>query len=189
MSLYAKEKVSAERYIEKNAKDFSFQSVILRFSTAFGCAPRMRFDLSINEFVRDIYMGKLLEVYDSETWRPYCHTKDFGELIKKILESDREYFGEIFNAGSDENNATKKMIVENIIKYIPKAKVKFVEGGFDKRNYKVDFTKVKEHFNFSPKWTIDRGIKEIVEKLKEGEFLSESENKNFYGNYFIRGKD
>lgn len=189
LSLYAQEKVNAEKYIIERANNFSYQSVILRFSTAFGCAPRMRFDLSVNEFVRDLFQESVLEVYDPDTWRPYCHVRDFGELIHLVINSKNEYFGEVFNAGSDKNNATKRMIIENIQKYLPNSQVKYVDGGFDKRNYKVDFSKVKKHFDFEIKWTIDKGIEELIYNLKNGFYTRNEEFKNFYGNYFLEGKE
>ena len=189
LSLYAKEKVNAERHIIKNSTSFDYQSIILRFSTAFGCAPRMRFDLSVNEFVKDIYEDKTLEIYDADTWRPYCHVRDFGELILRVILSSNIYKGEVFNAGSENNNATKRMIAEMIKKYLPNAKLKYVEGGFDKRNYKVNFEKVRDHFGFDVKWDIEAGIKELILNLQKGMYLNSGENKNEFGNYFLEGKN
>ncbi len=188
LSLYAEEKVNAEKYLIANSHEYNYQSIILRFSTAFGCAPRMRFDLSVNEFVRDIYNRKILDVYDADTWRPYCHVRDFALLISKVINSSEKYHGEVFNAGSDQNNSTKRMIIETILKYIPEGRVNYVEGGFDKRNYKVDFTKVKKHFNFETEWSVEMGIKEIIKNMQSG-FYNDLEDKNFFGNYFLRGKD
>jgi len=33
------------------------------------------------------------------------------------------------------------------------------EGGFDRRNYKVDFTRIRERLHFTPKYTVDDGIR------------------------------
>ena len=85
------------------------------------------------------------------------------------------------------NNSTKGLIIETILKIIPEGKVNFVEGGFDKRNYKVDFTKVKKHFNFITEWSIDRGIKELIANMENGLYKEDINNDNFYGNYFLRG--
>ena len=59
---------------KKNKVDYC--PTILRFATAFGLSPRMRFDLSLNEFVRDLYFGMDLDVFDENTWRPYCHVRE-----------------------------------------------------------------------------------------------------------------
>ena len=89
---------------------------ILRFATAFGLSPRMRFDLTVSEFTRDLAMGNDLMVYDAETWRPYCHVMDFSRLIQIVLDSPNHKVAfEVFNAGGDVNNATKQMIVNFLI--------------------------------------------------------------------------
>ena len=45
----------------------------------------MRFDLTLNEFTMELIKGNELEVYEPNTWRPYCHVSDFSEVISKIL--------------------------------------------------------------------------------------------------------
>ena len=65
----------------------------------------MRFDLTINEFVKTLYEKKDLEVYDSDTWRPYCHVNDFAKIIDIIFNSNKKRVNfSVFNAGSSENN-------------------------------------------------------------------------------------
>ena len=127
ISLYAKSKVKAEKYImnHKN-RSINTSATILRFATAFGVSNRMRFDLTVNEFVKDLEQKRELTVYDADTWRPYCHTKDFERLIKIIIEnnSNKTSF-EIFNAGSTDNNYTKQMIVDEITKFLPDAKIDY----------------------------------------------------------------
>ena len=49
-SLYAKQKVLAEKYILQFKKKTDTTVTILRFATAFGVSKRMRFDLTVNEF-------------------------------------------------------------------------------------------------------------------------------------------
>ena len=36
-------------------------------------APRMRFDLTVNEFTRDLWADRKLEVFGEQFWRPYVH--------------------------------------------------------------------------------------------------------------------
>ena len=88
ISLYAKSKVKFEKYLQKNKKSKT-KITILRFATAFGLSSRMRFDLTINEFVREIFLKNSLEVYESETWRPYCHVKDFALAIFKVIKTPK----------------------------------------------------------------------------------------------------
>ena len=77
--------------LKLNVKNIFFKlkfntPVILRFATAFGLSDRMRFDLTVNEFTRDLYYKKKLDIYDQKSWRPYCHVNDFSRIIRKVLE-------------------------------------------------------------------------------------------------------
>ncbi len=186
LSLYAKAKVSNEMYLLNKKDKVEYTGVVLRFATAFGLSPRMRFDLSISEFVRDIYIGEELLVYDEHTWRPYCHVRDFARLLELVLAAEKDKVNfEVFNAGGDMNNYTKKMIVDEILKQIPNGKVVYGENGSDPRNYKVSFEKVKKVLNFEPKYSVVEGIKELIEALETGLYQNSFENKDQYGNYTL----
>lgn len=186
LSLYAKSKVAAEERILGLKGQTQMNPTVLRFATAFGASPRMRFDLTVNEFTRDLAMGKELLVFDEHTWRPYCHVKDFARLIHIVLEADESKTSfEVFNAGGEENNATKQMIVDTIIKRLPNSKVAYKEHGTDPRNYRVDFTKVKEVLGFEPAYSIDDGVLEIIELMGQNVFSHVEAQKNFHGNYYI----
>lgn len=185
LSLYAKAKVQIEEYLMKLDKNGTLKPTILRFSTAFGLSPRMRFDLTVNEFTKEIVLGNELTVYDPNTWRPYCHTEDFAYLICDVISSDLSKTAfEIFNVGDNENNFTKQMIVDEILKFYPDGKVKYLQKGVDKRNYIVDFSKVNSILGFKPKYTIKKGIEELIEEINKNTFDFKSNNQ--FGNYTIK---
>lgn len=185
LSLYAKAKVQIEEYLMKLDKNGTLKPTILRFSTAFGLSPRMRFDLTVNEFTKEIVLGNELTVYDPNTWRPYCHTEDFAYLICDVISSDLSKTAfEIFNVGDNENNFTKQMIVDEILKFYPNGKVKYLQKGVDKRNYIVDFSKVNSILGFKPKYTIKKGIEELIEEINKNTFDFKSNNQ--FGNYTIK---
>jgi nucleoside-diphosphate-sugar epimerase len=189
LSLYSKSKVNAEKYILSLQGNTDMNPTILRFATAFGLSPRMRFDLTISEFTYQLALGNELVVYDADTWRPYCHVEDFACLIQKVIESPIEKVSfEVFNAGSDVNNATKKMIVDMIISEIPYGKVKYQDHGSDPRNYRVNFDKVRSTLDFEAKKTIKDGINELLEKINQHVFHNINDNINFFGNYEIKIK-
>jgi nucleoside-diphosphate-sugar epimerase len=186
LSLYAKAKVAMEQRILGARGALDFSPVVLRFATAFGVAPRMRFDLTVNEFIRELYLGKELVVYDANTWRPYCHVRDFARLIHRVLEFpvDQVAF-EVFNAGGDENNHTKQSIVDQVVKHLPNSKVSYKEFGTDPRNYRVDFRKVRERMLFVPHFDVPYGVVELLGALRAGFFSDHDLRRNFYGNYQV----
>mgnify|MGYP006074913301 FL=1 len=186
LSLYAEHKVEIEKYIMSLKGTTDYSPTILRFATAFGLSSRMRFDLSVNEFTYELANGKELIVYDENTWRPYCHVKDFSLLIEKVLDSnnDKTHF-EIFNAGSDINHATKKNIIDMINNYVPNTRVVYSKNGNDPRNYRVNFGKAREILSFNPNFSIKDGISELIKSINDKKFIDVDTNRNNYGNYVI----
>ncbi len=186
LSLYAKAKVANELFLLDKKDKVDYSGVVLRFSTAFGLSPRMRFDLSVSEFTRDLYVQKDLLVYDEHTWRPYCHVRDFARLLEIVVNSEKEKVAfEVFNAGGDVNNFTKKMIVDELLKHIPDGNVRYGDNGSDPRNYRVSFAKVKNILGFEPQYTVQYGVQELIEAFKIGMYNDSLENKDRYGNYTI----
>lgn len=61
-----------------------------------------------------------------------------------------------------------------------------LKKSLDKRNYVVDFSKVKNLLNFEPKYSIEYGINEILKNLK----LEKNKNLKYstFGNYKISNK-
>lgn len=64
VSLYAELKVKFEKYILNDIpKTDDFIPTALRFSTVYGLSPRMRSDLTVNEFTKGVAIGKELLIY------------------------------------------------------------------------------------------------------------------------------
>ena len=184
LSLYAKSKVKIEKVLLKKKKNL-FNPTIFRFATAFGLSDRMRYDLTINQFVLEMFVKKEIEIYDHKTWRPYCHLKDFARLLyKSFMVNNKIIDRQIFNVGSNENNFNKIQIANAIKKFV-NGKIKIVKESRDKRNYKVDFSKLEKKLKFKCKYNLDYGIRSILENLKKNK--KSNIQKNFLlGNYKVK---
>ena len=186
ISLYAKQKVKIEKFLLKNK--FKFSITILRFATAFGLSPRMRFDLTVNEFVKDSFLKKKLEIYEPNTYRPYCHIKDFCRIIYLVLKKNSvDLDKQVFNCGSNNNNYSKIQIARILKKKFKDLKIVINKNVKDKRNYKVDFGKIKKVLKFKSKYNLTYGVSEILnflKKNKNSKLYENINNKNF-GNYLI----
>ena len=188
LSLYAKSKVAAEQYLLSRQDNIDYSPTILRFATAFGLAPRMRFDLTLNEFTRELFIGNELLVFDAHTWRPYCHVRDFARLIARVLEypiADVRF--QIFNAGGDTNNHTKRGIVDLIRERLPDSRVVYGEKGDDPRNYRVSFEKVQTRLHFTPRWAVADGVDEIIWALSAHMLDDVYARRDYFGNYALPG--
>ncbi len=87
MSLYAEQKVEIERLLLTGSANGRPAPTCLRFATIYGVAPRMRFDLTVNEFTRELWADRHLEVFGEQFWRPYVHVRDAGRAIRTVLEA------------------------------------------------------------------------------------------------------
>ncbi|NQT32338.1 MAG: NAD-dependent epimerase/dehydratase family protein [Candidatus Omnitrophica bacterium] len=171
VSLYAELKVGFEEYLLSSPRDDVFTPVALRFATAYGVSPRMRFDLTVNEFTKELALQRELVVFGEQFWRPYCHASDLAQGCIKVLGADRETVDRnVFNVGSTDENYQKQMIVEDIKKHIPNVKIKYVKKDEDPRDYKVDFSKINKTLDFNITKTVVDGIKEIKAELEGGTY-------------------
>jgi nucleoside-diphosphate-sugar epimerase len=147
-------------------KEDNFCPTSLRFSTVYGISPRMRFDLTVNEFTKELALGRELEVFGEQFWRPYCHVYDFARVMMLVLNSDREKVAyNVFNVGDTNENYQKQMIVNEIKKVIPGAKIKYVHKDEDPRDYRVSFEKIRSGLGFNISRNLEYGIMEIKDLI------------------------
>ena len=133
----------------------------------------MRFDLTVNEFTREFTLGRQVEVFGEQFWRPYCHVYDFARAIILVLSEDASKIAyNVFNVGDTQENYQKKMIVEEIRKFIPDLKVKYVQKSQDPRDYRVTFKKIQDTLGFRISKKVPDGIREIKTLIEEGVFAN-----------------
>jgi len=169
LSLYAHTKIEAEKILLAMEGD-DFSPVILRFGTVYGLSPRPRFDLVINLLAAKATVDGEITVFGGDQWRPLVHVADAARAIKVCLEKRVGVVsGQIFNAGSDDQNLTIIQLGELIHKLIPDAELINRGDDVDKRNYRVSFAKIREVLDFTPRCTIDDGVREIQRVIVEGQ--------------------
>jgi nucleoside-diphosphate-sugar epimerase len=169
-SLYAELKVAFEsKLLDEDHRTVDFIPTILRFSTVYGVSPRMRFDLTVNEFTKELALGRELFVFGENFWRPYCHVSDFSRAIMTVLNSPNEKVTHnVFNVGDSSQNYTKKMLVDELLTLIPEASVRYVQKGDDPRDYRVSFDKIRNTLGFRISRTVPEGIRDILSCLRMG---------------------
>jgi nucleoside-diphosphate-sugar epimerase len=170
ISLYAQQKVEMEK-LTLAAASPTMSTTCLRFATVYGVGFRMRFDLTVNEFTRDLWADRRLEVFGEQFWRPYIHVRDAARAIRAVLEAPREKIsGQVFNAGRSSENYRKLDIVEEIRKQTDRGTVAYVHRDEDPRDYKVSFDKIRAELDFRTLMTVPDGIAEIISALDAGTF-------------------
>jgi nucleoside-diphosphate-sugar epimerase len=170
VSLYAEQKVGIERAL-LDGQDGDLVTTCLRFATVYGVGRRMRFDLTVNEFTRDLWADRKLDVFGELFWRPYIHVADAARAVALVLASPEEKVaGEVFNAGHSDENYRKLDLVEVITGALGRGEVDYVHRDEDPRDYKVSFEKIKDVLGFKPLMRVPDGVDEIVGALEERRF-------------------
>jgi nucleoside-diphosphate-sugar epimerase len=170
VSLYAEQKVTVEKHL-LGLEHPPYAVTCLRFATVFGVAPRMRFDLTVNEFTRDLWADRQLEVFGEQFWRPYVHVRDAARGIRTVLEAPVDAVaGQVFNVGDSSQNFRKLDLVELIREQTDRGEVSFVQRSEDPRDYKVSFDKIRSRLGYEVTMTVPTGISEVIEALDAGRF-------------------
>lgn len=168
LSLYSKCKVNSEKFILDQNNDI-FETCVLRFATAHGLSPRMRFDLLVQEFMRDAIVDKKISIFGADFWRPLVHVEDMADAcISAIDASSQLISGQIYNVGNDKENYTKIKLAEIIKEFITDVEIEIIKSKKDPRNYKVSFEKIKNSLNFEPKYTVRDSVIEILNDIQSG---------------------
>lgn len=178
VSLYAETKVNSEKFLLSQDKDNICKPTVLRLSTVYGLSPRPRFDLTVNEFTKEVSLGRELVIFGEQFWRPYCHVVDLARAFVAIVnaENSKVEFN-VFNVGNTKENYSKKMLVDEIAKQLKDIKVKYVQKNEDPRDYRVSFEKIKNELGFQTTKNVPQGIQDIIQTVQSGFFIDPDNQK------------
>ncbi len=183
---YSLNKLQIEQDLQAMS-DRTFSPVALRFATAFGPSPRLRFDLVINMLAgMALTTGKIVLNSDGTPWRPNVHVLDICKAVKGAL--DLDFKGGkllVLNVGDENNNLQIIDIARKIQAQLPGCELSFlkdnpdmdkeglvrdrkVKGGVDTRTYKVSFERIRRAIpGFKCDWSVDRGTQDLIGKLRQ----------------------
>jgi nucleoside-diphosphate-sugar epimerase len=125
----------------------------------------------VNEFTRDLWAGRDLEVFGEQFWRPYVHARDVAAAICTVLDAPLESVDrEVYNVGRSSENYRKLDLVDKIREHVSAGDVRYVSRSDDPRDYKVSFEKIRIRLGFETAMTVPDGIAELVRDLEAGSF-------------------
>jgi len=182
ITTYAKCKALVEDAL-RELSDSTFNTVSLRNATAFGASARMRFDLVVNELTAQAFLDRqLVLTSDGTPWRPFVHVRDIAKAICCCLTAPWEIVrSEVFNVGDSRTNHQIRDVCEIIGRIVPNCEVVLGEPGGDKRNYRVDFSKINTVLpGYSSDWTVELGVAEMYEIFQGIGLTSETLNHRLY---------
>lgn len=167
LSLYAETRIMSEKCLLNAPKSIS--PVILRLATVFGHSARMRFDLVVNFLTAKAHFKQGFTIFGGDQWRPLAHVQDVAEVfVKAALADDGLVNRKVFNVGSSKNNLTIEQIGKIVSRILPDAVAETKKEVEDKRNYRVSFEKLENDLGITCTRSVEDGVREIVEHLRQG---------------------
>jgi nucleoside-diphosphate-sugar epimerase len=158
ISHYGKTKVDAEKSLLEMGNVVSF-----RLATVFGCSPRMRMDLLVNDFVYRAFEDRFIVLFESHFKRNYIHIRDVSSVFLHALKNYDQLKGHAYNVGLSDANLTKMELCERIKLKLPDFHIfeSDLAQDPDKRDYIVSNEKI-ESTGWKPQFNIDDGIIELI---------------------------
>ncbi|MBN1163942.1 MAG: NAD(P)-dependent oxidoreductase [Candidatus Krumholzibacteriota bacterium] len=183
LSLYAESKVESERLLlEETYGGMEPSCCILRFSTLFGFSRRPRFDLVVNTLTAHAWKRGKLTIFGGEQWRPLLHVGDAARAVRKVVEAPAERVrGKIYNTGGEYLNLTIKQLGNIVRELIPETEVEVLRGAVDERDYRIDFSRIRDELGYQPEHSISNGIYELIHALDTDRTIDPDDSR--YSNY------
>lgn len=170
VSLYAETKVAVERVVLQEARSMPPIVTVLRFATVFGVSPRMRFDLTVNEFTMELLVKRKLTIFGEQFWRPYLHVRDAAQAVRLALDAPAQTIhGQAFNVGDTSQNYQKGALAELIRTLVGNhGQIERIQKDEDPRDYRVAFDKIRRELGFRMTRTVEDGVQEVTAAIRDG---------------------
>ena len=160
---YALTKFLGEQLVIHWAKVYHMPNISLRFFNVYG--PRSRTTGAYGAVFGVFLAQKLAEksltiVGDGKQTRDFIHIFDLVDAVVKIAQNGKN--GEVYNVASGQETS-----INSVADIIGGNKVKIPKRPGEPDRSLADISKIKAHFNWQPKITINEGIKMLLKNINE----------------------
>jgi UDP-glucose 4-epimerase len=163
LDIYGLSKLTGERLVNEFYLKTGISSIICRFFNAFG--PNETNPHLIPEIQNQINAGKrIINLGNLTPKRDFIHTYDMAQAIHLLVKKEIKGIN-TFNLGrgieysvTEIVNAFERQLGEKIIIDVEESRVRKTE----RMHLLADVSKLKNATGWKPKWTIDEGIKTLI---------------------------
>ncbi|PEN14527.1 nucleoside-diphosphate sugar epimerase [Longibacter salinarum] len=172
---YACSKAMDEFLAKAYADEHGLDVISLRFFNTVGPRQSGRYGMVIPNFVRQALAGEDIRVFgDGKQTRCFTHVFDAVEAVQRLLASDDDLRGEVFNVGSRHEISIRNLAErvrtltdsDSNIVYVPYEEV-YGAGFEDMRRRTPDVTKLRETIDFIPGRPTDEILQDVIAAVRE----------------------
>jgi UDP-glucuronate 4-epimerase len=164
ISPYATAKRAAEIFCETYNNIYGINTTVLRFFTVYG--ERQRPDMAIRKFTKLIIEDKPISMFgDGSSQRDYTYISDCIDCIVSAIDFPKVF--EIINIGSGRTISLKELI--RVLEKVTRKKIGVKQFNMQPGDVPItyaDISKARKLFGYSPRVTIEEGIKRFFEWYK-----------------------
>jgi len=172
LNFYALTKLTAGLFLKKFAEENNLPVINLRLFTPYGYyedGQRL-----IPYIILNALNNKEIKLSSANNVRDFIFIEDLTDFFLKIIESNQNYQGEIFNIGSGEERSIKDIV--NIIEKLLDKKIDVTYGVKtsyynEPESILADNTKAKAAFNWKINHNIESGIRKTIDWFKKNNKL------------------
>jgi UDP-glucose 4-epimerase len=163
---YTEARLYAERLAELYTKMFGLKTTRLRFFSVYGPGERSkgRYANLVSQFTWDLQENRNPVIYgDGNQTRDFIYVRDVVDAC--LLAANSEMNG-VFNVGTGKGTSVKEMLEKLMRTLNKRAEPVYVKTPIS--NYvmhtQADTTKAKKELGFQAKYTLDQGIRAMLEE-------------------------
>jgi UDP-glucose 4-epimerase len=168
---YGLAKIQAEQHLELLSKIHGLNYVTVVPHNVIGIGQRYfdPFRNVVGIMINRTLQGKPVVVYgDGEQKRSFSNAIDCIKAIEKIILSDRDLCGQVYNIGPDHNEISIKKLASIVCKEAGKelAIEYFPDRPIEVKNAFCSSDKIRKEFNYNAEITVEQTIHQMVEWIK-----------------------
>lgn len=168
---YGLAKVQAEQHLELLSKIHGLNYVTVVPHNVIGIGQRYfdPFRNVVGIMINRTLQGKPIVVYgDGEQKRSFSNAIDCIKAIEKIMLSDRDLCGQVYNIGPDHNEISIKQLAYIVCKEAEKEPTfeHYSDRPIEVKNAYCSSNKIRREFNYNADITVEQTIHQMVQWIK-----------------------
>lgn len=179
-SFYAETRRHSEEGLLELAGREGFEPILLRFGTAYGLSPRMRFDIAVNLLILKAVRTGHVTIVDGNQWRPFVHVGDIARALVLAVTEPSPEPEPILNVGDNLENYQLRDFREEFEARIPGVRVTLVPD-LSSRSCRISFDRIEQLWGFRATMRVGDGIEEVARALGSGSLRDPEDGRHLTG--------